>query len=260
MVLAMIAMRRMRRALVEDISIPDSTDRLPLETYNSVIQQLKQQKHELQSLRETEQRRAKTSENISTAVLSNLSSGVMFFTPNGLIRQANAAARQILGFASPAGMNAKEIFREAAVVSAARPLGPVAEVVETSLRSQIASGRIQAQYLCPGGDQRILEVSVTPVHSPSGDALGAACLITDQTEMATIRRDHELRVEISTEMALELRTSLNTISEYAQQLASIDDPVQTRIIAADIVSEANHLDHTIGGFLLGPQSAKAAHS
>ena len=36
-----------------------------------------------------ERRRAKTSENISAAVLSNLSSGVVFFTPNGLVRQAN---------------------------------------------------------------------------------------------------------------------------------------------------------------------------
>jgi nitrogen fixation/metabolism regulation signal transduction histidine kinase len=37
-------------------------------------------------------RRAKTSENISAAVLSNLSSGVLFLTTNGLIRIANARA------------------------------------------------------------------------------------------------------------------------------------------------------------------------
>ena len=83
-----------------------------------MIQQLKQQKHELQSLQLVERRRAKTSENISAAVLSNLSSGVLFFTPNGLVRQANASAKQILGFASPAGMSAAEIFREAELISA----------------------------------------------------------------------------------------------------------------------------------------------
>ena len=86
--------------------------------YHAVIQQLKQQKHELQSLQLVERRRAKTSENISAAVLSNLSSGVLFFTPNGLVRQANASAKRILGFASPVGMSAAEIFREAELISA----------------------------------------------------------------------------------------------------------------------------------------------
>ena len=64
-------------------------------------------------LQQVERRRAKTSENISAAVLSNLVERVMFLTPNGLVRQANAAAQQILGFASPVGMTAAQIFREA---------------------------------------------------------------------------------------------------------------------------------------------------
>ena len=102
-----------------------------------MIQQLKQQKHELQSLQLVERRRAKTSENISAAVLSNLSSGVLFFTPNGLVRQANASAKQILGFASPAGMSAAEIFREAELISASDgALANLAEAVNVSLREK----------------------------------------------------------------------------------------------------------------------------
>ena len=84
-----------------------------------------------------ERRRAKTSENISAAVLSNLSSGVLFFTPNGLVRQANASAKQILGFASPAGMSAAEIFRDAELISASDgAYANLAEAVTASLREK----------------------------------------------------------------------------------------------------------------------------
>ena len=71
-------------------TLRSAPETFPLHTYHAVIQQLKQQKHELQSSQREERRRAKTSENISAAVLSNLSCGVLFFTPNGLVRQANA--------------------------------------------------------------------------------------------------------------------------------------------------------------------------
>ena len=77
-IVGLLVMRRMRRSISEEASFPDASasapESFPLHTYHAVIQQLKQQKHELQSLQLLERRRAKTSENISAAVLSNLSS------------------------------------------------------------------------------------------------------------------------------------------------------------------------------------------
>jgi hypothetical protein len=119
---------------------------------------------------------------------------------------------------------------------------------------------MEADYLTPSGEQRILEVTISPVYTPSGETLGAACLITDKTEFALIRRLHEERGEISAEMALALRNSVATISSYAQQLAVNGDPAQVRQLAVDIVSEAAELDHTIGGFLAGGRAAKAARA
>jgi nitrogen fixation/metabolism regulation signal transduction histidine kinase len=260
LVMGSMIMRRLRRSLLAESSAAgdfSSPESFPLHTYSAVIQQLKQQKHELQSSQQSERRRAKTSENISAAVLSNLSSGVIFFTPNGLVRQANSASKHILGFASPVGMGATEIFRQAQLTSPS-DFATLAQAVEVSLREKSPSARLQAQYLTPAGEQRILEVTVTPVQSASADSLGAACLINDQTEMATIRKQEQLRGEISAEMALELRNSLNTISGYARQLASGDNAELTRRVASDIVSEASHLDHTIGGFLASSKTARAA--
>ena len=255
-----LMLRRMRRNLNEDalfLDSPPSPENLPLHTYHAVIQQLKQQKHELQSLQQVERRRAKTSENISAAVLSHLSCGVLFFTPNGLIRQANGSARHILGFASPAGMSSAEIFRDASLISTSDgSYANLAEAVQASLREKTVLRRLEAKHFTPGGEERILDITLSSVHAPDGNVLGAACLINDRTEMAQIRRQQELRGEMSAEMALELRNSLATISGCAQQLAASRDPQLARQLAGDIVAEAARLDRTLGGFLADARPAR----
>jgi PAS domain-containing protein len=273
-IVGLLLMRRMRRSISDEGSISDMptsgsvSESFPLHTYHAVIQQLKQQKHELQSLQLLERRRAKTSENISAAVLSNLSSGVLFFTPNGLVRQANASAKQILGFASPTGMSAAEVFREAELISATDgTCANLAEAVNVSLRDKTRFQRLEARYHTPAGEERTLDIRVSSVHAPDSEVLGAArpgvaclgvaCLITDRTEMTEIRRQQELRGEMSGEMALGLRGSLTTIAGYAQQLATSRDADLAQQLAADIAAEAAHLDRTIGGFLAGAKAARA---
>ena len=269
-IVGLLLMKRMRRSISDEASFSDAStssasESFPLHTYHAVIQQLKQQKHELQSLQVAERRRAKTSENISAAVLSNLSSGVLFFTPNGLVRQANASAKQILGFASPAGMSAAEIFREAELISSSQTTyANLAEAVNVSLREKTRFQRLEACYRTPAGEERTLDITVSSVHAPDGDApgwpgpcLGVACLINDRTEVTEIRRQQELRGEMSAEMALGLRNSLTTIAGYAQQLAASRDPELARQLASDIAAEAAHLDRTIGGFLASAKAARA---
>jgi len=257
--LGVLVMRRLRRNLsAEANASPEFTpslETLPLHTYHAVIQQLKQQKHELQVQTQAEQRRARTTENFSHAVLSNLSSGVLVFGLNGLVRQANPAAKNILGFASPAGMNAEDIFRGASVRDAgvsdgaADAPGTLADAVHSVLHGSSPLRQMEADYRSPAGEERRVAVTITPVPGAEGTLLGAACLISDLSEFDRIRRQQELHGEISAEMALELRTSLATISGYAQQLASTRDSDFARQLASDIASEAARLDRTIGGFL-----------
>ena len=260
-VVGLLLMKHLRRSITEEASFPEAPsapESFPLHTYHAVIQQLKQQKHELQSSQREERRRAKTSENISAAVLSNLSCGVLFFTPNGLVRQTNSSARQILGFASPVGMSAVEMFRDAELLSASDgAYASLAEAVDASLRETSRFRRLEARYRTPAGEERTLDITVSSVHAPDSEVLGAACLIYDRTEMAEIRRQQELRGEMSAEMALGLRNSLTTIAGYAQQLAASRDSGLARQLAADIAAEAAHLDRTIGGFLAGAKAARA---
>jgi nitrogen fixation/metabolism regulation signal transduction histidine kinase len=262
LLLGWFMMRRVRKSLSDSESLPAvaaTASQFPLHAYHEVIQELKQQKHELTTLRDAESRRARSTENISAAVLSNLSSGVLFFGPNGLVRQANQAAKSILGIASPSGMNAEEVFRQTAVGAVSESGSHLlAGSVQAVLRDGIPMQSVEVEYLTPAGDRRTLFITASRVPAADGTPLGVACLINNQTDMANIRRQIELRGELSAEMALALRTSLITISGYAQQLAKNRDPELAAQIAADIAAEARHLDYTIGGFLAENRKAQAA--
>src|SRR5438046_9578868 len=143
---ALLVVRGLRKALiVEDFSLdtPRESESLPLHTYHAVIQQLKQQKHELQSLQQSERRRAKTSESISAAVLSNLTCGVVFFTANGLVSQANGSAKHILGFASLVGMCAAVLHRDSDRLGSSRT--KLAEAVQAALQEKSPYRRLEGE-------------------------------------------------------------------------------------------------------------------
>jgi nitrogen fixation/metabolism regulation signal transduction histidine kinase len=277
--LGLFFVRRLRKSIAKEYDFSDaptpSLDSLPLHLYNTVIQQLKQQKHELLVQSQAEQHRARTSENFSHAVLSNLSCGVLVFGSNGLVKTANPAAKAILGFASTTGMSAEDIFRSSEVQSATAMRGGalpretqsdaaqaqavrIADEVDTVLHQDSKRRQVEAGYLTPAGQKRFLSMTISQVPATDGTLLGVTCLINDLTELENIRRQQELEGEISAEMALQLRSSLTTISGYAQQLANNRDPEMAKEIATDIAHEAAQLDRTIGGFLTTKQAASAA--
>lgn len=263
-VFAVWLVRSLRRSIAAEADLESgaapSLEALPFHLYNTVIQQLKQQKHELQVQTLAEQHRARTTENFSQAVLSNLSSGVLVFGLNGLVKQANPAAKEILGFHSPSGMSAEDIFRGAEVCSDESAAlyfdGPgdspgrrLAEEVHAVLREGSKRRQLEADYKTPTGEKLRIAVTVSPVPAVDGSLLGAACLISDRSEFQRNLRQQELRGEISAEMALDLRTSLTTIAGYAQQLARNREPDLAPQLADDIAIEAARLDRRIGGFL-----------
>lgn len=270
--LGVIFVRALRKKISEDADLTPQTsatsDALPMHLYNTVIQQLKQQKHELHVQSKADQQKARITETFSQAVLSNLSSGVLVFGPNGLVKSANPAAKQILGFASTTGMSAKDIFRGAAVNSNpgqaglqdAEPTEPVllSDEAEAVLREGSGRRQCEAEYETPAGVKRFVAITVSPVLAEDGALLGVACLINDLSAAERVRREKELHAELSAEKALHLRSSLATISGYAQQLARNRDLDLARQLASDIAHEAEQLDRAIGGFLREGQTATAA--
>ena len=261
-VVGAIAIRRTRKSLVGETDSfaqsPLAAEGLPIHSYHAVIQQLKQQKHELTALQLAARRKAKASDTLSATVLANLSCGVLFFNASGLVRQANSMARQLLGFASPVGMRASELFRTASLTlreNSAEGASNVEQAVAPAVRGESVVSGLVLDYIDPEGIRRVLDLTVSPVLAEDASIMGTTFVLTDRTEISRIRHDQEMQKEVSAEMALGLRSSLATIAGYAQQLAHSRDAGLARQLADDIAKEAAQLDRTIGSFLAGAKAA-----
>ena len=268
--LGLFTIRLLRKNLLSEsdslTSSPLAAEGLPVHAYHAVIQQLKQQKHELVTQQLSERRKAKASDTLSSTILSNLSCGVMFFNTAGLVRQANAAARKLLGFASPVGLHAADLFRTTTLrpenndpnadsSSSSSSSSSVEQALAPALAGKSVVRGLVVNIFTPDGESHILEVTASPVLAEDASLMGTTLVLTDKTDIERIRHDQRMHQEVSSELALGLRDSLTTIAGCAQQLARSRDPELARQLADGIAHEAAQLDRTIGSFLGGVQAA-----
>jgi PAS domain-containing protein len=246
--LAVAFTRVVRRRIIAENSLSPTVD-TELSGYplSAVIQELKQQKFALESEQQHQKRLSKMSESIASTVIANLPCGVLFIAPSGLVRQANTAARQMLGFASPVGMRVEELLGGAPGAATAVP--EVLDALASRPEGRARAADLEISCQTPAGDARVLKLGVIPLREPTGEALGAAVLIRDETRQAKRRQEEAACAETSAELALELHTSLLTICACAEQMGSADDRQQVRNLAQDISLEAARLDKVVGGFL-----------
>lgn len=277
LVVGFLLYRKLRSEVRADALAPSATrisednSAFSLAAYEGVIRKLKDQEKELERLRKSERERAFESASMSEAVLSNLGSGVLLFNTAGLVRQANPAARALLGFASPTGLHIRDVFRGAHEVrlpvlpAGDTSLAMLAEVtgaqclvtaVEQSMRQGLSFRRLEADYTAPDGAQRVLGVTISPVKGVAGEVLGAAVLVSDLTEITHLSRQVRLREnmaalgEMSAGIAHEFKNSLATISGYAQMLSAEETAKPTDAqFAAKIASETTSLSRIVNDFL-----------
>jgi nitrogen-specific signal transduction histidine kinase len=193
---------------------------------------------------------------LSSSILSDLSCGVLFLNTNGLVRQANSAAKHLLGFASPIGLHVADLFR----TSTLRPESDrtyTSSTVEQALAPVFAGKStirgLVVNHFTRDGASQILEVTASPVLAEDASLMGTTLVLTDKTDLERIRYEQKTRQEVSSELALGLRNSLTTISGCARQLATNQDPRTALQLADCIAKEAAQLDRTIGRFLGGTE-------
>jgi PAS domain-containing protein len=248
--------RRLRKSLAAEAEsvncAPLATEGLPVHAYHAVIQQLKQQKHELAAQHLSERRKAKASDSLSSTILSNLSCGVLFLNTSGLVRQANPAARKLLGFASPVGLHSSDLLRAATL----RPAkdgraceASVEQALAPALTGKDAVRGLLVNYVTRDGENHILEITASPVTAEDASLMGTTLVFTDKTDIERIRHDQRMHREMSSELAYGVRTSLGAIAENAHQLASGADTELARKLAESIAGEAAQLDRTLGSHL-----------
>ena len=265
--MALFIIRRLRKNLVTETDeldqAPLAVEGLPVHAYHAVIQQLKQQKHELSAQQLAERRKAKASDTLSSTILSNLSCGVLFLNTSGLVRQANAAARNLLGFASPIGLHSSDLFRTAGLrpennASPSAQEITVEQALAPALAGRSAVRGLLLNYVARDGENHVIELTASPVLAEDASLMGTTLVLTDKTDIERIRHEQKMRQEISSELAGGLRDSLTTIAGYAQQLACSRDADLARQLADSIAQEAAQLDRTIGSFLGGARAASSS--
>ena len=259
-VAGILIMRALRRGLVESESLPEPLGSPEDATYaySAVIQKLKQQKFELQNEHAAQQRRAKTSEQITAAVIANLPCGILFIGPNGLVKQANAAARQLLGFASPLGMSPDAIFRSTTVASESSGPTRLADEIATSLRNRVRAN-FRSTYETASGEHRTLAFTLIPLTMDEASAL--ACVIDDETALAHSRREKLLQSEFVAETALQLRSSLSVIRDCAERLSKAGPHSEAHLVG-DITAETDRIENLVTEFVVqhSSENAAAAHA
>jgi signal transduction histidine kinase len=241
--------------------------------YDGVIRKLKEQEQELQALRRSDRDRATESASMSGAVLSNLGSGVLMFNNTITVRQANPAAKTLLGYASPFGLHARDIFRGVTSVRAtdfsasgqqsakssvdwSQPgPDPLLAALASCSKEGISYRRLEAEYKTPEGKPRVLGITLSPVLGAAGESMGAAALISDLTEITRLSQQVRLREsmaalgEMSAGIAHEFKNSLATISGYAQMLQQSEGVQTTRDFAEKITAETGSLARIVNDFL-----------
>ncbi len=192
----LLLIRYLHKDLLADGVLPKqsfaSGEPLPLHAYNAVIQQLKQQKQELAEQNLSERRTAKASDTLSATILANISCGVVFLDSSGLVRQANSAARKLLGFASPIGLHTNDILRggrtrteNAEGKDRNEIIGEqaIGELLAPALAGEREIRGLLLDYLTPTGERRLVNLTVVPVPGDGDASSGTMLVLTDKTSI-----------------------------------------------------------------------------
>jgi two-component system CheB/CheR fusion protein len=139
------------------------------------------------------------------------------------------------GFLADANVRARELFSLGGA-DIGRPLQDLAVSYRPAeLRSAIdrayeenAPVRIgRIEFVRPGGDERILEIDVTPVPGASGEPLGVTVMFNDVTTLARLHDDYDRsRRELETAYE-ELQSTVEELETTNEELQSTNEELET---------------------------------
>lgn len=264
LLLAIVVIRRIRRSIQEEgksIRAAQGNAGFAMAAYEGLGRQLREQEKELQRLREQRHSETTVSGNINEAVLGNLSCGVLFFDRMGMVRQANRAAKSILGYSTPFSFHIRDLFRSVSKIKwpdngeEAHSVTPLVHAMQESIRTAAPFRRMTIDYRTPGGQKRVLGVNAAAVKGKGDEILGLSCVIDDLTEITELseqvhRSDNFASLgEISAGLINDFKNSLATVRGHAQKLLKEDSDAATRYYAEKVVSELDSLARILDEFL-----------
>lgn len=264
LLLAAVVIRRIRKSIQAEAEIANKaqgTAGFAMAAYEGLGKQLREQEKELQRLREQRNEETVVNTNITDAVLANLSCGVFLFDRMGMVRQANRAAKSLLGYASPFSFHVRDLFRGVTRIKwpetgeEAQASTPLIHGVQETLRSGAPFQRAIVDYRTPGGQKRVLALMASAVRGKGGEITGLSCVIDDMTEITElseqVHRDENFASlgEISAGLANDFKKSLTTVRNHAQSLLAEDSEAGARFYAEKVIAELDSLARIVDEFL-----------
>ena len=208
-----------------------------LETFQSVVAQLQDQRKELEQLSLEASERANSAEKFSERIVASLPSGLIAFDATGRSIAINTPGRTLLEVDGEAlGESYKQLFGVHE---------ELAQMVGDCLQQGTLYRRTEIETVSPDGRLRRLGATIAPIElPPERGPRGALCLLTDITEVTELREQVALKNnleslgEMSAGLAHEFKNAIATLQGYAQLLQN-----------AELLSEVRNLSNMVTAFL-----------
>jgi len=219
-----------------------------LETFQSVVAQLQEQRKELEQLSAEARERANSAEKFSERIVASLPSGLIAFDGAGLSMAINTPGRALLEVNGTAlGESYKQLF------GAHEEL---AKMVGDCLQTGTVYRRTEIEAVGENGKLRRLGATVAPIElPPERGPRGALCLLTDITEVTELREQVALKNnleslgEMSAGLAHEFKNAIATLQGYAQLLQSMELNDKAQVAAGSLLNEVRNLSGMVTAFL-----------
>jgi len=208
-----------------------------LETFQSVVAQLQDQRKELEQLSLEASERANSAEKFSERIVASLPSGLIAFDATGHSIAINTPGRTLLEVDGKAlGESYKQLFGVHE---------ELAQMVGDCLQQGTLYRRTEIETVSPDGRLRRLGATIAPIElPPERGPRGALCLLTDITEVTELREQVALKNnleslgEMSAGLAHEFKNAIATLQGYAQLLQNVE-----------LLNEVRNLSSMVTAFL-----------
>src|SRR5947207_1457559 len=219
-----------------------------LETFQSVVAELQEQRQALEQLSNQASQRAASAERFSERIVASVPSALIAFDGTGHSMVINAPGRALLELdGSALGLPATSLLQR---------IPQLAEMVEQCLQTGKLYRREEIESLTSEQMPRRLGATVAPIDLLSDRGpRGALCLLTDITEVTQLREQVALKKnleslgEMSAGLAHEFKNAIATLHGYVQLLQSLELDEEASATASSLLNEVRNLSDMVTSFL-----------
>ena len=219
-----------------------------LETFQSVVGQLQEQRKELQQLTAQASERASSAEKFSERIVASLPSALIAFDGSGLSMAINTPGRALLE------VDGKALGQP--FLTLLENYAELAAMVGDCLQTGTLYRRAEIEAVTPDGQLRRLGATIAPIELPSERGpRGALCLLTDITEVTELREQVALKKnleslgEMSAGLAHEFKNAIAALHGYVQLLQNLELNEKGRTAADSLLNEVRNLSDMVTSFL-----------